>query len=124
MEEDLQLERQRWLFFAGRLELLRKVCTQFMDPNFGDHPNFDLAKRRSAGFAFGLMEMLSTAEISGTEGGSFRSIANLPYEAITVGQMPTQACLRSGPERVSIPVGTNDDQIEPQYVLNCDAGRC
>ena len=52
-------------------------------PNLGIDPNYDHAKHLSARSAHGLMQGLSERKITGTEGGRFRTVANLLYEAIS-----------------------------------------
>jgi hypothetical protein len=69
--------------FAAELKRMRNVCAFAVDPRFGSHPNYDHAKHLSARSAHGLMQGLSKRKITGTEGGRFRTIANLLYEAIS-----------------------------------------
>jgi hypothetical protein len=69
--------------FSAELKEMRKKCAHAGNTEFGDHPNYDYAKHASAWGAHGLMAELSNAKISGSQGGAFRVIASLLYEAIT-----------------------------------------
>jgi hypothetical protein len=79
----LVLGAERKDSFAAELKALRERCALAVHPAFGSHPNFDSAKHLCAQFAHGLMQMLSERKITGTEGGRFRTIANLLYEAFS-----------------------------------------
>jgi hypothetical protein len=65
--------------FVTELKRLREVCAR----DIGHHPNYDLAKHLSGEFAYGLMEILSDGEITGTEDKAFRAITTLLYEAVS-----------------------------------------
>jgi hypothetical protein len=65
--------------FRTELKRLRTVCAH----DIGLHPNYDIAKRRSADFARGLMTILSDQKITTTENGAFRIITGLLYEAVS-----------------------------------------
>ena len=65
--------------FDMELKLLREACAR----DAGFHPNYDIAKHRSADFAHGLVELLSDGKISGTEHKAFRLIASLLFEAVS-----------------------------------------
>jgi hypothetical protein len=69
--------------FSAELKQMRQKCAHAGDTEFGVHPNYDNAKHASAWGAHGLMAELSNAKISGSQGGAFRVIAGLLYEAIT-----------------------------------------
>ena len=69
--------------FAAELKRMRKVCALAVDPRFGFHANYDHAKHLSSQSAHVLMKGMSEKKITGTEGGGFRTIASLLYEAIS-----------------------------------------
>ena len=69
--------------FAAELNRMRKVCALAVDPRFGFHANYDHAKHLSSQSAHVLMKGMSEKKITGTEGGEFRTIASLLYEAIS-----------------------------------------
>jgi hypothetical protein len=69
--------------FAAELKRMRKVCALAVDPDLGFHANYDHAKHLSSQSAHVLMKGMSEKKITGTEGGGFRTIASLLYEAIS-----------------------------------------
>jgi hypothetical protein len=75
--------RERADSFATEVRRRRKICAHFLDPKFGHHPNYDVAKHMCAGRAFGLMEMLSDKKITSAKDSTFRAIASLLYEAVS-----------------------------------------
>ena len=78
-EEFIDKHHTRADAFVTELKRLREVCAR----DIGRHPNYDLAKHLSAEFAYGLMEILSDGEITGTEDKAFRAITTLLYEAVS-----------------------------------------
>ncbi len=78
-EEFFNNHHKRSDAFDTELKRLRDICAR----DVGIHPNYDVAKHRSADFAHGLMGALSDQKISGTENKGFRVITTLLYEAIS-----------------------------------------
>jgi hypothetical protein len=54
-----------------------------MGKKLGTHPNFDHAKALSARSAYTLMKNHSTANVTGTQDGPFRTVTSLLYEAVS-----------------------------------------
>ena len=71
--------RARAIAFGAELKRLRDVCAR----DYGDHPNYDHAKKQSAWFSCFLMQGCSDRKITGTENQAFRTIASLLYEVVS-----------------------------------------
>ena len=62
-----EMEARR-IAFGAELKRLRDVCAR----DYGDHPNYDRAKRQTAWWSYGLMQKCSDGKITGTENQAFR----------------------------------------------------
>lgn len=73
-----EMEARR-IAFGAELKRLRDVCAR----DYGDHPNYDRAKRQTAWWSYGLMQKCSDGKITGTENQAFRTITGLLYEILS-----------------------------------------
>lgn len=91
---------------VAELSWLREVCAYAISPGLGSHPNYSQAEHGCAYVAHDLMREFSKQPITGTEGGRFRAIANLLYEAIS--GLPDEDLKRACDDRLhgkgSVPV--------------------
>ena len=73
-----EMEARR-IAFGAELKRLRDVCAR----DYGDHPNYDRAKRETASWSYDLMQGHSDRKITGTENQAFRTITGLLYEILS-----------------------------------------
>jgi hypothetical protein len=81
-EDEDRACRERENFLYAELIRLRERCALAINPGIGVHPNYGNAQVDCAWVAYDLMWKFSKRKITGTEDGTFRTIASLLYKAV------------------------------------------